>query len=49
MQGITKKISATHGVESQETPELDASVEVAKGDVHGDEDNIGRVAEEVAP
>lgn len=40
---------ATHGVESQETPELNASVEVAEGNVQGDEDNIGWVAEEVAP
>ena len=42
-------VSGTYSVESQKTPELDASVEVAEGNVHGDEDNIGWVAEEVAP
>jgi len=41
--------SATHGVESQETPEFDAPVEVAEGNVHRDEDNISWVTEEVAP
>jgi hypothetical protein len=39
----------TYGVESQKAPEFDGPVEVAKGDVHGNEDDIGWVAEEVAP
>jgi hypothetical protein len=40
---------ATYGIESQETPKFDAPVEVAEGNVHGNEDNIRWVAEEVAP
>jgi hypothetical protein len=39
----------TYGVESEKTPEFDGPVEVAKGNVHGNEDDIGWVAEEVAP
>jgi hypothetical protein len=31
----------TYGVESQKAPEFDGPVEVAKGDVHGNEDDIG--------
>jgi hypothetical protein len=40
---------STYGIESQKTPEFDGPVEIAKGNVHGNEDDIGWVAEEVAP
>ena len=39
----------TYSIESQETPELDQAVEVSEGNIHRDERNVGRVAEEVAP
>jgi hypothetical protein len=39
----------THSIESQETPEFDAAVEVTKGNIHRNEDDIGRVAEEMSP
>ena len=39
----------TYGIESQEAPEFDAPVEISKGDIHRNEDDIGWVAEEVAP
>lgn len=41
--------ACTYSIESQKTPEFDASVEVTKGNVKGYENHIRWVAEEMAP